>query len=127
MTKQEKNIEVIKRFYDEVFNAHDVSNIDEFMRDDYMQHNPTAEDGKEGFIKFTQFFFTLKPKMEIHKIFANDEDEVCVFFKCTCEANGMINKVCDIYRLVDGKLAEHWDVVEHDIGNVKTVNGRGLF
>ena len=39
----------------------------------------------------------------------------------------MINKVVDIYRLEDGKLAEHWDVVEHDVGEVVTANGRGLF
>lgn len=127
MADKQKNIEVVKRFYEEVFNAHDISKLDEFMRDDYMQHNATVEDGKEGFIRFTQMFFGLKPKMEICKIFANDNDEVAVFFKCTCEANGSVNKVVDIYRLQDGLLAEHWDVVEHDVGNIVTANGRGLF
>ncbi|MBR6357124.1 MAG: ester cyclase, partial [Lachnospiraceae bacterium] len=52
MSKKEQNIALVKRFYDEVFNAHDVSKLDEFMRDDYMQHNATVEDGKDGFIKF---------------------------------------------------------------------------
>lgn len=122
-----KNAEIVKRFMEEVFNAHDLSKLDEYMRDDYMQHNPTAEDGKEGFKKFAAKFFTLKPHMEIVKMFENDNNEVAVFFKCTCEANGSINKVCDIYRLEDGKLAEHWDVVEHDVGNIKPVNGRSLF
>jgi predicted SnoaL-like aldol condensation-catalyzing enzyme len=51
---------------------------------------------------------------------------VYVFFKCTL-ANGIINKVCDIYRLENGKLAEHWDVVNHDVGNIICANGRGLF
>ena len=127
MADKQKNIEVVKRFYEDVFNAHDVSKLDEYMRDDYMQHNATVEDGKEGFIRFTQMFFQLKPRMEICKIFANDSDEVAVFFKCTCEANGSVNKVVDIYRLQDGLLAEHWDVVEHDVGNIVTANGRGLF
>ena len=84
-------------------------------------------DGKEGFIAFTQKFFALKPKFEIYKVFANDNGEVAVFFKCTCEANGMVNKVCDIYRLQDGLLAEHWDIVEHDVGNIVPANGRDLF
>ena len=127
MADKQKNIEVVKRFYEEVFNAHDVSKLDEFMRDDYMQHNGVVEDGKAGFIKFMQKFFELRPRMEISKILANDNDEVAVFFKCTCEANGMINKVVDIYRLQDGLLAEHWDVVEHDVGNIETANGRSLF
>ena len=119
------NKEVVLKFYEEVFNKWDVSKLDEFMKDDYIQHNPTVEDGKEGFIKFTQRFFSLKPRMEIVKIGA-DEDMVYVFFKCTLE-NGTINKVCDIYRLEDGKLAEHWDIVNHDVGNIECVNGRGLF
>ena len=124
---KQKNIDVVLRFYEEVFNAHDISKLDEFMRDDYMQHNATVADGKEGFIAFTQKFFALKPKFEIHKVFANDNGEVAVFFKCTCEANGMVNKVCDIYRLQDGLLAEHWDIVEHDVGNIVPANGRDLF
>ena len=124
---KQKNIDVVLRFYEEVFNAHDISKLDEFMRDDYMQHNATVADGKEGFIAFTQKFFTLKPKFEIYKVFANDNGEVAVFFKCTCEANGMVNKVCDIYRLQDGLLAEHWDIVEHDVGNIIPANGRDLF
>lgn len=124
---KQKNIDVVLRFYEEVFNAHDISKLDEFMRDDYMQHNANVADGKEGFIAFTQKFFTLKPKFEIYKVFANDNGEVAVFFKCTCEANGMVNKVCDIYRLQDGLLAEHWDIVEHDVGNIIPANGRDLF
>lgn len=124
---KQANIDVVLNFYEEVFNAHDISKLDHYMRDDYIQHNANVADGKEGFIAFTQKFFALKPKMEIYKIFANDNDEVAIFFKCTCEVNGMVNKVVDIYRLQDGKLAEHWDVVEHDVGNIVPVNGRDLF
>ena len=121
------NKEVIIKFYEEVFNNHDLTNLDEFMRDDYMQHNPTAPDGKKGFIEFANGFFTLDPHMDIVKIFENENNEVAVFFKCTCRANGSINKVVDIYRLQDGKLAEHWDVVDHDVKEFSEVNGRSIF
>ena len=126
---QKKNIAKVVAFNEEIFNAHnnDRSILDEFMRDDYMQHNPTAGDAKEGFIGFTNFFFTLDPKMVISKTFANEDGEVAVFFKCICQANGMINKVCDIYRLRDGKLAEHWDVVEHGVKDEILPNGKTIF
>lgn len=120
------NKEVVLQFYDEVFNGWDLSGLDRFMRDDYMQHNATVADGKEGFIAFAEKFLALKPHMEIQKILEN-EDHVAVFFKCTLGANGMVNKVVDIYRLEDGKLAEHWDVVEHDVGEGPLPNGRGIF
>ena len=114
---QKDNTAKVIAFNEEIFNAHnnDKALLDDYMMDDYMQHNPSAGDGKEGFIGFTNFFFTLDPEMVISKTFANEEGEVAVYFKCVCKANGMINKVCDIYRLNDGKLAEHWDVVEHNI------------
>ena len=41
--------------------------------------------------------------------------------------NGAINKVCDIYRIEDGKLAEHWDVVEHNVQDIVPVHNNGLF
>lgn len=124
---RQKNIDTVLSFNKDVFNAHDTSRLDEFMRDDYMQHNSGVEDGKEGFLAFAKFFFALEPEMTIYKTFANEEGEVAVFFKCTCHANGMINRVMDIYRLQEGKLAEHWDVVHHDVGNLKSVHGRDQF
>lgn len=119
------NKELVLKFYDEVFNNWDISNLDNYMKDNYIQHNPTAPDGKEGFVEFTKFFFSLKPHMDIIHI-GEDGDIVYVFFKCTLE-NGAINKVCDIYRIEDGKLAEHWDVVEHNVQDIVPVHNNGLF
>ncbi len=119
------NREIVLKFYEEVFNNWDVSNIDAYMKDDYIQHNPGCEDGKAGFLKFAEFFLGMKPHMDIIKI-GEDGDMVYVFFKCTLE-NGMINKVCDIYRLENGLLAEHWDVVEHDVGGIVPRHKNGLF
>lgn len=121
------NKELVLKVYDEVFNKWDLSNLDEYMRDDYMQHNPTVEDGKEGFKKFCEKFLAGKPHMEIKKIFENENNEVCVFFKCTMGVNGIVNKVADIYRIQDGKLAEHWDILQSNIDETNTANGRGQF
>lgn len=54
------NKELVLKFYDEVFNKWDISNLDSYMKDDYIQHNPTAKDGKAGFIEFTHFFVSAK-------------------------------------------------------------------
>ena len=126
---QNENIARVVAFNEKIFNAHNNAHavLDAYMRDDYMQHNPTAGDAKQGFIDFTNFFFTLDPRMVISKTFANEDGEVAVFFKCLCQANGMVNKVCDIYRLKDGKLAEHWDVVEHDVKDIILPNGKTIF
>ena len=118
------NKEIVRAFIEEVFNKWDLSKLDQFMREDYKQHNPTAEDGREGFIRFTERFFPLRPHMEIVHLIG-DGDLVAVFFRCTVD--GGVNKVCDIYRLQDGKLAEHWDVVEHNVDETTCANPNGLF
>ena len=119
------NKELVLKFIDEVFNAHDLSKLDEYMHDDYKQHSVEVEDGKEGFRKFAQGFFTLDPYMDVKQVFES-EDTVAVFFKCNFK-NGHSAKVVDMYRVRDGKLAEHWDVVQQLTPDDATNNGRGSF
>lgn len=114
------------KFYDEVFKKWDLSNIDLCMHEGYTQHNKNVESAKSGFIKFCDKFLSLKPHMEIYHILS-EGDKVCVFFKCTLGSNAVVNKVFDMYRIKDGKLAEHWDCVERDVGNIVPVHKNGLF
>ena len=118
------NKEIVQKFYQEVFNAWDTSKLDEYMLPSYKQHNPTVEDGREGFKRFCEGFFSIHPKMEIIHI-VEEGDLVMVFFKCTVDMG--VNKVCDIYRMQDGKLAEHWDVVQHLNPNQVPANDNGQF
>ena len=119
------NKSLVQEFYDQVFSRGDTSNIDRFMRDDYIQHNSTCADGKAGFLEFIKGFLALGPQIDIIRLNGED-DMVYVFFKCTLK-NGHVNKVCDIYRLQEGQLAEHWDIIEHNVENVQSRNGNGLF
>ena len=118
------NKEIVAKFYDEVFNAWDTSKLDEYMLPTYKQHNPTVEDGRDGFARFCERFFAAHPKMEIvHMV--EEGDLVMVFFKCTVDFG--VNKVCDIYRMENGMLAEHWDVVQHLDPNQVPANDNGQF
>ena len=119
------NKEIVLEFIEEVFNAWDTSKLEKYMRPDYRQHNPTVEDGIDGFRRFCERFFTVHPHMEVHRI-VQEEDIVMVFFKCTVDMG--VNKVCDIYRLDgNGMLAEHWDVVQHLDPEQIPVNENGQF
>ena len=119
------NKELVLNFYNDVFNGWNTDAIDSYIAEGYIQHNPGVESGRAGFHKFAEHFLAMKPHMEIVKI-GEDGDMVYVFFKCTM-GNGSVNKVCDIYRVENGMLAEHWDVVEHDVGSIPAANDNGLF
>ena len=121
------NKQIILDFYRDVFNGWDISKVAEYVAPGYIQHNPTVEDGVEGFEKFISYFTSLEPRCEILRC---DEagDIVYVFFRCVF-GNGMVNKVMDMYRVENGMLVEHWDVVEHDVAEKErnVVNENGIW
>ena len=118
------NKEIVLNFYEKVFNNWDLSDLETVMREDYMQHSPEVEDGREGFVKFMNEFLKNKPRAEVVKIL-EDGDMVCVFFRCVFES-GAIIKVFDLYRLEEGMLAEHWDCVMNTTG-MQVNNSLGQF
>lgn len=119
------NKELVKSFYKDIFTEGNLANISNYIVDDYIQHNPRVETGRAGFIKFIEEFIKLKPKIEFINI-SSENNFVYVFFKCTL-ANGIINKVCDIYRIENSKLVEHWDIIEHNVERIKAVHDNGIF
>lgn len=36
-------------------------------------------------------------------------------------------KVCDIFRLENHQIVEHWDVIESHLEKVKSINNNGIF
>ena len=57
----ERNKQVIRELYEEVFCGHDLSTVDRYIHDDYIQHNPHAAQGKAGFVEFHKVFFQAIP------------------------------------------------------------------
>lgn len=43
---EQRNKEVIRKFYQEFFNDHIVESADKYVREDYVQHNPGVEQGR---------------------------------------------------------------------------------
>ena len=121
-----KSRELVRHFIDEVFNGRSLTRLEEYMREDYMQHSVEVADGREGFRRFCGGFFRLEPYMDVKQMFEADGNKAAVFFQCRFN-NGHSAKVVDIYQIQDGKLAEHWDVVQPITGEDAVINGRGSF
>lgn len=113
------NKEIIQRVYDEIFNGHKLEVVADFFKEDYIQHNPGIGTGREGFIRFHRdVWFKKYPdfKANIKRIVAEGE-YVVVYHNATGTSYMGANPkrglaVVDIYRLENGKLAEHWDVAQ---------------
>ena len=105
MATTEQNKQTVARVFD-AFRAGDVDAFDELIVEDYVQHNPQADNGLQA---VKDFFAPLGPvDVEVHRVIA-EGDLVAVHSNYkTFNMAGV-----DIFRLNDdGKIIEHWDVLQ---------------
>jgi predicted SnoaL-like aldol condensation-catalyzing enzyme len=113
------NSDLVREALTALFVNRDVSALDRYWASDYVQHNPQMGDGTEGLRNPLPEDF----KYEMGAI-AGEGDMVFVHGRYTGYAPVPLIAV-DIFRVVDGKLAEHWDVLQPE--EQQTVSGRPMF
>lgn len=108
---QEANKKTVVEFYEKGLNQKDFEAAAKYFGPRYVQHNPTAADGIEGFGKFIAFLREKFPEShsEIKKVFA-DGDYVILHVHAVREKGNRGNAIVDIFKLENGKIVEHWDV-----------------
>lgn len=112
MTPQEIN-KRIAAFYQEFFNGHDISAAEKYVKEDYHQHNPGVQQGRAALMQAFEERFRVDPvfHLELQRIIT-DGEYAAVYIK-NVGADGKTKiRLVDIYRLEDGMLAEHWDVLQ---------------
>ncbi len=110
---QQLNKQAVLDFYEKGFNQKDANAALKYLSKGYIQHNPTVADGPEGLRKFIAFLKEKYPQShsQIKQIFA-DGDYVVLHVHTVREAGTRGNAIIDIFRLDQGKIAEHWDVTQ---------------
>jgi predicted SnoaL-like aldol condensation-catalyzing enzyme len=112
-SKPSDNKATVVAFYEKALNDKDADAAIAMMGPTYMQHNSIAPDGKEGFRQFIGAFKQRYPasRSKIVRVFA-EGDYVILHVHLVLEPGTAGNAVMDIFRLADGKIVEHWDVVQ---------------
>ena len=122
----ESNKELVGRYYEEVLNARKVEILDELAVSDYDEHSPFPgqPNGLEGLkaragallSAFNPYVFTIRDLVA-------EGDTVVVYWTNVATHSGSFMGIpptgrvvtlsgIDIHRIRDGKMAEHWHVVE---------------
>lgn len=108
----EANKKLVLDFYQEMFGDKDIAAVDKYMLPTYIQHNPHVADGAEAFKKAAEGWFKGQPKTKIDvQHIAADGDLVFIHLK-NKNPDGSLKSTIDIFRIENGKIAEHWDVHE---------------
>ncbi len=107
------NKQIVLKFYEEFFNGHDVSSALRYVREDYIQHNPTVPQGRQGLMDAFAEKFAAHPEFRLEVQMVISEGDMVAVYHHSMGADGTAQtKIVDWYRLEDGRLAEHWDVLQ---------------
>ena len=121
----EANKLLIREYYEEVYNKHQLEASDRFVAKDFIEHNPRLpHEGLAGTKKFLNIVFAAFSDYhaEIQQLVAEGDWVVSrIQFTGTNDGpydgrlatgNKLVFSTCDFYRIENGKIAERWDVVE---------------
>lgn len=111
--KAAKNKAIAIEFYHRALNQLDYEKAAELIGDRYIQHNPHAIDGREGLKNHLAMLKKDFPKNhgDIKRAIAEgDLVALHIHSKRTPESRG--NAIVDVFRIENGKVVEHWDVVQ---------------
>jgi len=123
----EKNKEIAVAFFNMIFNEHKVAEaFEQYADPTYIQHNPMAATGAQPAIDFLGPYLEGMPEAsaEIKRVIA-EGDLVAIHNNPKMNAEDRGRAVVDIFRLENGKVVEHWDVVQ-DVPE-KSANDNTMF
>ena len=112
MSEQNKRIAIA--FYDKLINDFEPEEAFRLYGGlTYRQHTPVMEDGREGVTKFVHGLRESYPHshMKIKRSFS-DGDMVILHCHWVRTPGELGNAVVDFFRIEDGKVVEHWDVIQ---------------
>jgi len=93
------------------FAAGDHAVLRRVLREDFVEHNPANPSGRDAFADFVAASPIARATIRIERVVA-DEQYVVVHHLMHVSADDPGTFVVDIWRVEDGLIAEHWDVLQ---------------
>jgi len=108
------NKTIVAEFYRHVVRERKSELIPNYIQENYIQHSPMGKDGRQGLFEMVEFLKTLPPPAESDKspIVHLIEQGDLVVAHLDLHFMGKDIRVIELFKVQDGKAAEHWDVAE---------------
>jgi predicted SnoaL-like aldol condensation-catalyzing enzyme len=124
-TTQEKNKALVLEAFDTLFNKRDYAAAERYWSPNYIQHSAHIEPGRQGLFNLVK---NAPATMRYENGSIVAEGNLLMlhgrFSGLGLPANWI---VVDIVRLEDGRLAEHWDVIEDEATRESSKSGLPMF
>ncbi|MYT71867.1 MULTISPECIES: nuclear transport factor 2 family protein [unclassified Streptomyces] len=124
MSQLERNKQIVVDYYRTAFGGNPRKAVADHFGDRYIQHNPDAADGPEAFTGFVDWLRGEYPqlRLEIKRVLA-EGDMVVTHSHLVLEPGKPGRALADFFRLENGKVVEHWDVIQDVPENAANTNG----
>jgi predicted SnoaL-like aldol condensation-catalyzing enzyme len=124
--QEQANLDLVLKMHAEVLDKLDSSKVDQYLSQDYLQHSSLAEPGLASLKAFLDKVRVESPEAKHHiKRALVDGDLVAVHVHVVRFPGDPGLAVVDIFRVADGKVVEHWDVLQEV--PAKPVNPNPMF
>jgi predicted SnoaL-like aldol condensation-catalyzing enzyme len=109
-SKAERNRQLAVHGFAE-FAAGNFDVLHTLLHEDFVEHSPGNPSGKDAFIEFITNAPVAKARLDLRRVIA-DDDHVVMHYRMSTPDDERGIAVVDIWRMVDGQIVEHWDVLQ---------------
>ncbi|MEU5885135.1 nuclear transport factor 2 family protein [Spirillospora sp. NPDC047279] len=106
----ERNKEFVERVYNEFVNGN-IQVLRDTLKEDFIEHSPGNPSGRDAFVEFIAASPISGARFDLKRVIA-DERHAVVHYEMTLPGAERGVAVVDIWRIEDGLIAEHWDVLQ---------------
>jgi predicted SnoaL-like aldol condensation-catalyzing enzyme len=124
-TTPTQNKALVLEAFDTLFNKRDYTAAERFWSDRYIQHSAHIAPGRDGLFNLIRALPD-SLKYESHLILA-EGDYVIAHGRFSGHGRPAAWIAADVVRMEDGKLAEHWDVLQDEATKDQSVSGLPMF
>jgi predicted SnoaL-like aldol condensation-catalyzing enzyme len=122
--RPQRNKSLVLEAMTSLFQRHDVSAVDRLYAPDYIQHNPHIPQGREA---LRSLVAGLSPAVHYEPgLIVAEGDLVAIHGRIRGWADAP-QVVVDLFRIEDGRLAEHWDVLQNEVPVTAAIGGIPMF
>ncbi|MGH8159085.1 MAG: nuclear transport factor 2 family protein [Rhodanobacter sp.] len=124
-TTPEQNKALVIKAFDTLFNKRDYAAAERFWSDTYIQHSAHIEPGREGLFNLIRSApSTLRYE---HSVILAEGDYVIVHGRFSGLGRPAAWIAADVVRIEDGRLVEHWDVLQDEATKAESKSGLPMF
>ena len=124
-TIQEKNKALVLEAFETLFNKRDYAAAEKYWSPNYIQHSAHIEPGRDGLFKLIR---SAPDTMRYeHQLIVAEGDYVIVHGRFTGYGRPVAWIAADIVRIENGRLAEHWDVLQDEATKAESKSGLPMF